>query len=320
MKLSRHFQFAIKGVGLIFWSKEKVFLMQLAIALLVAVCAVYFPLTSAERAIIVFCIFSVLGLEMINSAVEKILDFFHPEFHQKVGIIKDLAAGAVFLASSGAAAAGLFIFSPYVFDAANYDNFWINLAELIRAPFSGLLESVLWLDFSLLNFIVSLRANWLDSTMKVLTNLGDIDFILFPFLVFVLYLAWQKKWKQFIFFILSVAGSSVMAYFLKSWTHRLRPPVSGWLVDVNTYSFPSGHAILAVGFYGALAWFFWLFFKNKKWKNVSLALFLFVIVIVGFSRVYLGVHWPSDVLGGYVLGGLWVFVVSRFVGKLKKEK
>ncbi len=85
------------------------------VALAVIALGIFIHLIRFEWAIIILCIALVLGLELLNSALEETLDHLHPQFHKNVGNAKDIAAGAVLLASIGAAIAGLFIFIPKLF-------------------------------------------------------------------------------------------------------------------------------------------------------------------------------------------------------------
>ena len=84
-------------------------------ALLAAFLMFYFPTSRAEKAVITTAIFAVLTLELVNIAIERLLDFLQPEYSDKVRIIKDLMAAIVLLASLGAAVIGLIVFWPHIF-------------------------------------------------------------------------------------------------------------------------------------------------------------------------------------------------------------
>lgn len=91
---------------------------------------------------------------------------------------------------------------------------------------------------------------------------------------------------------------------LKRLFRRARPP-GPWLAEAFGYSFPSGHSVAAVAFYGVLAYYLARFILPRRWRPSVMALAGGVIALIGLSRVYLGVHYPSDVLGGFALGGAW---------------
>jgi undecaprenyl-diphosphatase len=110
-----------------------------------------------------------------------------------------------------------------------------------------------------------------------------------------------------VFLVLAVAADGI-SDLVKLLVARSRP--SAQLVDVvthlNSYSFPSGHTVHYTVFYGFLAFVLATRFRIHWLRQVFLAICIALIVLVGFSRVYLGEHWPTDVLGGYLIGGLFL--------------
>jgi len=107
------FQTAWKGIWTVLLH-EPTFKYMLAAALLVVLAMIYFPTSRTEKAVLLVMIFSVLGLEMINSVMERFLDFLQPDYDPRVRIIKDLLAAFVLLVSLGAAVIGVLVFWPYV--------------------------------------------------------------------------------------------------------------------------------------------------------------------------------------------------------------
>ena len=108
---------------------------------------------------------------------------------------------------------------------------------------------------------------------------------------------------------------------VKEYTRRPRPTVD--LVHVfrilESYSFPSGHVMFYVGFFGFL-WFLAYTLLKRSWRRTLLLIFLgTLIALVGVSRIYLGQHWPSDVLGAYLLGGLTLVAILQFYRWGKKR-
>lgn len=96
--------------------KEKNFRIMFLIAVIVVVLMIVLDLSTVEKSILLLTIFVILSLELINSQIEKILDFIQPELHQKVKTIKDLSAGAVMLSSLGSIVLGIIIFLPRIID------------------------------------------------------------------------------------------------------------------------------------------------------------------------------------------------------------
>lgn len=112
-KLLSSFQNALNGLRTA-WQKEQSFRLQVLFALLVIVLMIVFPLHRIERAILVLSIGLVLGLEILNSQIERVLDFLEPNHDPRVKAIKDLSAGAVLAAVTAASIIGIFIFLPYL--------------------------------------------------------------------------------------------------------------------------------------------------------------------------------------------------------------
>jgi undecaprenyl-diphosphatase len=101
----------------------------------------------------------------------------------------------------------------------------------------------------------------------------------------------------------------------KYWIARVRPGLEPHLVVVKTSSFPSGHATSSMIFYLALAL---VLTRGTRWHRASAAAAILLSVLIGISRVMLGVHWPSDVIGGWAFGLLWVLLTLRLAERLLK--
>ena len=124
-------------------------------------------------------------------------------------------------------------------------------------------------------------------------------------IVVVLFLVWKKR-EYVLPFLVTVAGSQLFVSLGKLIFHRARPEQAVYLE--TSYSFPSGHASIAVAFWGFLIYFFW---RNvRSWNRRINILFagLIVVLAIGFSRLYLGVHFLSDVVSGYLIGLLWLII------------
>ena len=105
--------------------------------------------------------------------------------------------------------------------------------------------------------------------------------------------------------IVAVAGAKLTEVLLKILIGRARP--DGYeLLHLDTYSFPSGHATVAMALYGFITYLLWGMYPKRRVRIALLG--ALVIIGVGVSRVYLGVHYPSDVLGGYIVGAFWIAI------------
>lgn len=91
-----------------------------------------------------------------------------------------------------------------------------------------------------------------------------------------------------------------------------RPRPEGFrLATVGGFSFPSGHSMVAMAFFGLLVWFVWRYERDRRMRLGLCAAFLLVIVMVGLSRVYLGVHYASDVVAGFCMSVMWLAIYTR---------
>jgi undecaprenyl-diphosphatase len=150
----------------------------------------------------------------------------------------------------------------------------------------------------------------LTAAMRAASFIGSPVFLVpLGILVVALYLQ-QGRPLTARLFVITVIGGEVLDQVLKLAFHRTRPTAFFGLPEPLGYSFPSGHALAACAFYGVLAAFAAARTGNRalRWTyRIAAAL---VIAIIGVSRIYLGVHYPSDVLGGYAAALGWVFTVA----------
>ena len=118
-ELKISFQVAFKGIRTAI-KEEQTFTIQLFIGALILILMYWLPLNNIERAILILAIILVLSLELINSQIERTLDVLYPDFHPKVGRIKDMAAGAVLIVSIGSIFIGILILLPAILEVLNF--------------------------------------------------------------------------------------------------------------------------------------------------------------------------------------------------------
>jgi len=144
---------------------------------------------------------------------------------------------------------------------------------------------------------------------SVVTLLGTWQLIV-PVLIAVLFFVFKKYQAFFWPFVFTLASAESVTFIGKILVHRYRP--DGAVMVESDFSFPSGHATIAVALYGYLAY---LIIKQLKIKTARIAVLsgsLFLILIIGFSRLYLGVHYISDVIAGYLVGLLALILGISF--------
>jgi len=161
-------------------------------------------------------------------------------------------------------------------------------------------------DLRFENLLIIFRDPELTRFFFWITVLGRWQIVLvFGAIMSILLWAWNKR-SYIAPLYITVAGSLATGFIAKAMIHRIRPGAAMYLE--NSFSFPSGHAVTAAAFYGFIIY---ILYKNHHgWKRKTNVLFwgLLVIFGIGFSRLYLGVHFLSDVWGGYYLGLLWLVI------------
>lgn len=186
-------------------------------------------------------------------------------------------------------------------------NLFIELTEGLKS------ELLATYDTAISEKIVSFRSSSLTKYFIFVTKVGDsLGYIIaFPLCTLLFY--WMfKSWEYVIQISLVMALALSSNLILKKIINRTRPEAEH-LVVVETLSYPSGHAMTAMAFYGFLIYLISQFRISKILKFPIIILLILLILSIGISRIYLGVHFPSDIAGGYIAGLIWVvFCVMIF--------
>lgn len=186
------------------------------------------------------------------------------------------------------------------------------LADLTK---STLFDSeILQFDTNFSEYIYSFRTPELTTFMIFISWLGA-DFILAVSAVILIFFTWKRHQEESKVFSIMLLFGALLNLLLKEIFKRQRPTFDP-LVTLTSYSFPSGHAMNSFVFYATVSYFFYHFTKNVKLSLVVVSISILLVIFIGISRIYLGVHYPSDVLAGYLAGLLWfmlVLVVERTV-------
>lgn len=154
------------------------------------------------------------------------------------------------------------------------------------------------------------RGSELSQSMTDLTALGSVSVITLLTCVIGIFLIAHKDWKGLFYIMIVISGSAIIPVFLKNYFNRERPDVLDRLALVKSTSFPSGHSFGATVAYLALAFLLSRQIKEIKLEILYYTLAAIIVALVGTSRMYLGVHYPSDIAGGICVGIIWFSIVS----------
>ncbi len=169
------------------------------------------------------------------------------------------------------------------------------------------LEKETGFDQTIVQAITPLHSPGATTVMTDFTFFGSHLF-LFPAYVMLIMVLWIKKNKRLAINITAIGLTSTSVLFLLKAIFQRNRPLDPLIRDVTGFSFPSGHSFSAFTFYGLVAYILWQTNISKAWKiTASILLFLFAATIA-FSRVYLQVHYPSDVVAGFCLSVVWLIL------------
>ncbi len=198
-----------------------------------------------------------------------------------------------------------FILFGIVISGVAFQKEWVQqldlfFIDLIRNP--APIQKSAWLSFVLLS-------TWFAQS-KLTTSIA---------LLISLWFGFQKRIALALWFFPSILLGEFTLKLLKHFVARPRPVTNGELVFAHGFSFPSGHALASALFYGSLALLLCYSNANNRIKTIGAIILLFWIVLMSYDRVYLGVHYPSDVLGGFLLGIAWSCCsLALYLGFLKR--
>lgn len=175
--------------------------------------------------------------------------------------------------------------------------------EEIAEPF------LTYLDLRIQTFVHGYTSPGLTSVMLGLTWIGSPT-VMFPAAALIaLWLWWRRLHRDAVTFVTAMVGAIILIGVLKLYFHRARPDVSWAFTEEHSFSFPSGHSMVAVVLYGILVF---LRFRHlhRLWERVAVSVVAVGLILgIGLSRIYLGAHYPSDVAAGYLVGCCWLTTV-----------
>ncbi|KQS57564.1 phosphoesterase [Brevundimonas sp. Leaf363] len=159
---------------------------------------------------------------------------------------------------------------------------------------------------------------WLHEAAADLTSLGGISVLTLFALAAVGFLLISRKWLSASLLVVGLAGGVMLSEGLKAVFERARPPAQYQIVETLNASFPSGHALLSTVFYLTLGVMLTSAFPQRRLKAYALVVAVTVAAVIGLTRIYLGAHWASDVIGGWCVGVAWAMTLWLIAHALQR--
>jgi len=165
--------------------------------------------------------------------------------------------------------------------------------------------------------------DWLFESMRDITSLGGATIVFIITLIASGYFLIKKEYTLLILILVATIGGAFLDLGLKDFYGRVRPSIFPKLIEVKTYGFPSGHSMMSTIVYLSLASLMIRVQGHRLYKIYVISVALFLTFIIGISRIYLGAHYPTDVLAGWSLGLAWAslcwYVSWRYYRKKTKK-
>ena len=164
-----------------------------------------------------------------------------------------------------------------------------------------------FVDVKIYEIIHSFRNKNLDFYFKNITKLGNMSIIFY--IVFIFLIIKRNNYSLFLTAI-SIVSTSTMS-ILKNIIKRTRPDILR-LINVSGYSYPSGHSMISVCVFGYLIYYILKTYKNNYLKYLLTTILSIIIISIGISRIYLGVHYFSDIIGGYLVSSIILIIFIKY--------
>ena len=201
----------------------------------------------------------------------------------------------------------------------------LGLAAVALLCFSWLTQELLErgtsrFDSSVRELVHSVASPPVTAVFHFVTNLGDWPVIMFATLALLGFFLYRGDRDHASIVLVTMIGAGILDGTLKLAFHRLRPDPFFGGAKPTTYSFPSGHALISLCFYGLIAGMFSFHVKHRWQRVLAWSIAAVLIALIGLSRIYLGVHWPSDVLAGYSAAIIWMGAVRVMARRVEARR
>ncbi len=196
----------------------------------------------------------------------------------------------------------------------------IFIGSFILISFLMEMEKLVLFDNRIISYVQGLESQPLTTIMKFFSFIGDtVPVIVITLLsAFFLYRVLHHR-RELVLLMITMIGSTLLNVLLKHLFQRARPDINQIAFEEG-FSFPSGHSMAAFSLYGILTFLLWRHIDTRVGRGTLLTVNGLMILIIGLSRIYLGVHYPSDVIGAYTASGFWLFSVIWYYQWLQERR
>ncbi|MDX5419394.1 MAG: phosphatase PAP2 family protein [Hymenobacteraceae bacterium] len=172
-------------------------------------------------------------------------------------------------------------------------------------------------DNALFRYAATHQSDGMTTFMRTISFFASAEYLLVTPPLLVMVFAWFHKLRWYGLKVLLIAfTSSMLNQFLKRLFERPRPETA--MLEQSGLSFPSGHAMIGGSFYGLLIYIIWREVKSPFWRWLWISLLTVLLLLIGYSRIYLNVHYATDVMAGYAMGILWLLLAIFLMKKLER--
>lgn len=183
-----------------------------------------------------------------------------------------------------------------------------------------LIEMINGFDRSIIDAIQGLEAPWLTTIMQIFTFIGSTKIVMLLIIAVTSLLLWKFRARsQAYFFFFAMIGTGVLNQTLKFIFKRARPEFHR-LAEAGGYSFPSGHTMMGFSLYALFTYLLWRHIRSTAGRITLVVFAIFMFGMIAVSRIYLGVHYPSDILGGMLASAFWLTFTTLLFAQYQKRK
>lgn len=185
----------------------------------------------------------------------------------------------------------------------------ISLLLFIFITYAIFNDKIISLDETVHSYILSIRNDNLTSILTTITNISSAYALI---VLSILILVIMKNKKIPLYISLNLVCSFISNQIAKLFFLRPRPTGIN-LIEESGFSYPSGHAMVSMAYFGFIAYLLYKKLKNKLTKSILIITLILTILLIGFSRIYLGVHYLSDVIGGFLLSIVYLMIFIKII-------